>query len=425
MHHLTANSEEGGEGQATASELTELVRLYAQQPHWLMVLLEYLASVPHPSSLQPQGTDAALLWETLLDLYLSGGSIYSPEQAAAVNSDSASLHPELNGAAAGAVGGGAAYSNGEDRARACEKALALLSGVDASYSPASALMLCTQHGFELGVKAVLEKGRLYSLIVQRLLLRGDHAQALLACRRYSEAEPALWVRVLQHWSSIYTLPPSPPLVPASALSTTGSAGESAVQSAINSTVDSAGGSTVDLLALIEEALDEVERLELLPPVQVLEELARNPSIPLAPARAFLLRYLQGVRLKRAEDERQARSHLAEVAAMRAELAELKTGACVFQLSRCCRSGAPLELPTVHFLCGHSYNRSALAEGLADACPLCAPEHARVLGRQRTLEARATQHDNFFKQLEGSADGFATVAEYFGRGVMGSQGRTAQ
>jgi hypothetical protein len=36
------------------------------------------------------------------------------------------------------------------------------------------------------------------------------------------------------------------------------------------------------------------------------------------------------------------------------------------------------------------------------------------------QARATQHDNFFKQLEGSANGFATVAEYFGRGVMGSE-----
>lgn len=246
---------------------------------------------------------------------------------------------------------------------------------------------------------MLERGRCYALIVQRLLDRGEHAEALLACRRYADAEPALWVTALQHWGRAY-----------------GAGGGHA---------DGADGGHADelLLPLIEEALREVERLSLLPPVLALHDLSQNARLPLGPFRAFLLRHLAAARASRAEDERQASSLAAETAAMRAELRELRTSARVFQLSRCCRSGAPLALPTVHFLCGHSFNRSALGEssgGQSDECPLCAPEHARVLGRQRTLEARASQHDAFFKQLEGSADGFATVAEFYGRGAMGTR-----
>lgn len=34
-----------------------------------------------------------------------------------------------------------------------------------------------------------------------------------------------------------------------------------------------------------------------------------------------------------------------------------------------------------------------------------------------MQANAVQHDQFFKQLEGSTDGFTTVAEFFGRSIF--------
>lgn len=268
-----------------------------------------------------------------------------------------------------------------------------------------------------GLRAVLERSRSFALIVQRHLDRAEHEEALLACRRYAQAEPALWVRALQHWGRVYGQPREGEGARA------GEAAAGAGSGRGDGGGGDAGGAGASgderLLPLLEEALSEIDKHGLLAPILVLQSLARNPLLPLAPVRPFLLRHLAAARASRAEDERQARAHAAETAAMRAELHELRTGARVFQLSRCCRSGAPLELPTVHFLCGHSYNRSALGEGGggADECPLCVPEHARALGRQRTLAARASQHDVFFKQLEGSADGFATVAEYFGRGLM--------
>ena len=51
------------------------------------------------------------------------------------------------------------------------------------------------------------------------------------------------------------------------------------------------------------------------------------------------------------------------------------------------------------------------------CPICAPDNRKILEMKRSLEVNAGQHDQFFKQLEGSTDGFTTVAEFFGRSIF--------
>jgi hypothetical protein len=44
----------------------------------------------------------------------------------------------------------------------------------------------------------------------------------------------------------------------------------------------------------------------------------------------------------------------------------------------------------------------------------------VLDVKESMRQGVNHHEKFFKQLENSSDGFATVAEYFGRGMfMGS------
>jgi hypothetical protein len=55
----------------------------------------------------------------------------------------------------------------------------------------------------------------------------------------------------------------------------------------------------------------------------------------------------------------------ETAAMKAEALKLKSQPHVFQSSRCAASGQALELPVVHFMCGHSFNLRSLGE--SDRC----------------------------------------------------------
>lgn len=62
---------------------------------------------------------------------------------------------------------------------------------------------------------------------------------------------------------------------------------------------------------------------------------------------------------------------------------------MFQASRCAASGGPLELPAVHFLCGHSFNARALGDNDRE-CPLCAPDFKRVMDIRRNMAAAAGQ-----------------------------------
>jgi hypothetical protein len=60
---------------------------------------------------------------------------------------------------------------------------------------------------------------------------------------------------------------------------------------------------------------------------------------------------------------------------------------VVQGSRDAQTGAPLELPSVHFLCGHSFNLRTLGDG-DPACPLCAAEHRKARELRRSNAASA-------------------------------------
>jgi hypothetical protein len=84
---------------------------------------------------------------------------------------------------------------------------------------------------------------------------------------------------------------------------------------------------------------------------------------------------------------------------------------------------------VHFLCKHSFHQRCLnipTPGSVDReelensleCPVCAKENATIKAIRRAQEDAAGRHDLFLDVLRRSKDGLGTVAEFFGRGVMG-------
>jgi hypothetical protein len=66
---------------------------------------------------------------------------------------------------------------------------------------------------------------------------------------------------------------------------------------------------------------------------------------------------------------------------------------VFQNSKDALSGAPLELPAVHFVCGHSFNLRSLGENEKE-CPLCAPQFRSILDIKRAMRTGATEQVSF-------------------------------
>ena len=92
---------------------------------------------------------------------------------------------------------------------------------------------------------------------------------------------------------------------------------------------------------------------------------------------------------------------------------------IFQTRRCAACGRSLDLPTVHFLCKHSFHQSCLnqSDGKEAECPKCAAQNNSIRAFRKAQEDSANKHDMFQDALQRSRDKFGTISEFFGRGVM--------
>jgi hypothetical protein len=141
------------------------------------------------------------------------------------------------------------------------------------------------------------------------------------------------------------------------------------------------------------------------------------------------------------------------------MSRLATKPETFNATRCSACSASLDLPTVHFLCKHSFHQRCLntppsspafgavntttainsldaavvspsgtrtsflqdsaagAEDDGTECPICAPQNATIRAIRKAQEESASRHDLFLDALGRSKDKFGTVSEWFGRGVM--------
>ena len=64
--------------------------------------------------------------------------------------------------------------------------------------------------------------------------------------------------------------------------------------------------------------------------------------------------------------------------MRKNIVELRTSAKIFQHQKCSSCKGNLELPSVHFLCMHSFHERCLGENEKE-CPECMTSNKKVLG----------------------------------------------
>ena len=107
-----------------------------------------------------------------------------------------------------------------------------------------------------------------------------------------------------------------------------------------------------------------------------------------------------------DDER-----IAEITAnnqyLRREINSLKKGAHLFQASKCSVCKLPLELPVVHFVCGHSYHKACL--GGHEGCMQCAfklkqNQVRRMMNRPFLRVADPPSEEEFFNAVgEGKGE----------------------
>lgn len=162
------------------------------------------------------------------------------------------------------------------------------------------------------------------------------------------------------------------------------------------------------------------------PLQVIQTLSKSGVANVGLVKRYLMESIGREREEIASNRRTITTFRTSTQQKQAELAEITTQPASFTATRCSSCGYSLDIPTVHFLCKHSFHQRCLNTGEGESvesveCPLCAPGNATVRAIRRAQVESRERHELFKEALGRSSDGFETVAEWFGRGVMSGGG----
>ncbi|XP_015430212.1 PREDICTED: vacuolar protein sorting-associated protein 11 homolog [Dufourea novaeangliae] len=260
-----------------------------------------------------------------------------------------------------------------------QKIVRLLQNSEACYDKDQILILCHQHNFRRGLLFLYEESKLYQEILRFHLREGDSEQVLATCKRFGHQDPNLWVQAL--WSVARNKEAPPKLL-------------------------------ADILAYIAQ-----ERL--LPPLMVVDAISTSLSCTLGDVRIYLNSVLRTEREQTQAGIELTEKYRADTLKIREQIESIKNSTIIFQASRCSACHHQLELPSVHFMCQHSYHQHCF-ESFSEnenECPACLPNNKMLLDIIKAQEQSRDLHETFHSLLDRAEDPFSLVADYFGRGVF--------
>ncbi|NXE78887.1 VPS11 protein, partial [Cochlearius cochlearius] len=241
-----------------------------------------------------------------------------------------------------------------------------------------ALVLCQMHNFKDGVLYLYEQGKLPPPIMHYHMQNEQYKKVIEVCELYGDQEACLWEQALGYFAR----------------------------------------KEEDCKEYIAAVLKHIENKNLMPPLLVVQTLAHNSTATLSVIKDYLINKLQKQSRQIEQDEQRIQKYREETTRIRQEIEELKASPKIFQKTKCSICTSALELPSVHFLCGHSFHQHCF-ESYSESdseCPTCMPENRKVMDMIRAQEQKRDLHDQFQHQLKCSNDGFSVVADYFGRGA---------
>ncbi|OPB39686.1 Vacuolar protein sorting-associated protein Vps11 [Trichoderma guizhouense] len=274
------------------------------------------------------------------------------------------------------------------------KAKKLIEGDHVPMESSNVLLLSHLSNFQDGTVLVKEQAGLLSDIFRSYTSAKDTRGALKALRKYGPEEPQLYPAALAYLTS-------DPRV-----------------------LEEAGP---DELAAI---LTKIDKDGLMAPLQVVQTLVGQNSGGGVATMGMIKPYLRDTITRERKEIAQNRNRISTLRAdtekRRSDLEDLSSKPAVFQATRCSDCGQGLDLPAVHFMCKHSFHQRCLRGGGEDdeiECPKCAGENEVIRKMREGQRERAGRHEIFKADLENSSDRFATISEWFSRGVMDAQGST--
>lgn len=172
-------------------------------------------------------------------------------------------------------------------------------------------------------------------------------------------------------------------------------------------------------------LDKIDEHKLATPLELVSMLSKSEVATIGIIKDYLIDYFTRVNKEAFNNEKLLESYNADASKYSRELSELANEPYVLRNKNCANCELKLEIPIVHFRCGHSYHDRCLSENIyipgqlqdSPQCPLCISE----LKAAKTLhenEARAKdKYDVFQQDLENATDRFKVMCDYVGKGAL--------
>merc|ERR1719203_1113576 len=133
---------------------------------------------------------------------------------------------------------------------------------------------------------------------------------------------------------------------------------------------------------------------------VIETLQKSPGVTLGDVRPYLQNQFRRLGESVETSHSKARQDRQEILRMQQEITALRTEARVFQSTKCFQCQQALEVPAVHFFCGHSYDVYCVPSD--GGCPKCSSEALPKISQLEQREAQALNTEGFFKYHRGSS-----------------------
>ncbi|RHZ41515.1 hypothetical protein DYB31_013918, partial [Aphanomyces astaci] len=226
-----------------------------------------------------------------------------------------------------------------------------------------------------GKRYLYQKLHMYHMLLQHHMEEGDDLAVLDQVKQHGESNPNLWLLALKYFSD-----------------------------------QKDPGHLQTLLSWMMDTSVPI------PPLQVVAILSQARDLPLSVVRPYVVSQLKQDQAHIDKEKGEIKKFQQDTAKMRAQVTALSSKAMVFQATKCDLCSHDLDLPVVHFMCGHSFHQNCISETDRE-CMTCGPEHRHFVALQSSLQAKASNHELFFNQLETATDGFNTIAEYFGKGIF--------
>jgi len=263
-----------------------------------------------------------------------------------------------------------------------EDMLTLLSNPKIDYDKNHILVLFQLSNFRPGLLRLYETMGMVDMALYVHMETKDTRSMLRLCRREGRANPALWLKVLSYFVDV---------------------------SYNNSKNKEAEKDVVDELELwndLKELLVLIDREQILQPVEVLQALSRYPTIPLGVGKEYIIKHV--IEINKEIDEMQAQAEELNQSTnfMKLEIQSLRSHSQLFGNL----PSSKLELPT-------SFILENMDQGLPVDGDMADSERKKIEEIKRSQQQKANDHEQFFKDLEESTDGYTQVATYFGKGVL--------